>query len=64
MQLNPYLTFKGQCEDDQLRAAGLTERGHPVRQRAQHAHYNRTKMVRAARSGGQDVRDPNTREKS
>src|SRR6266699_3993978 len=32
------------------------ERGHPVRQRAQQAHYVRN--IRAMRSGGQDVRDP------
>jgi hypothetical protein len=42
----------------------LLERGHPVRQRAQHAQSNgmaisrRCKAVRAARSGGQDVRAP------
>jgi len=41
--------------------AGLTERGHPVRQRtkpAQAHDKDPIDFVRAARSGGQDVRAP------
>jgi hypothetical protein len=42
-------------------ADALTERGHPVRQRAQHAQLHKGpfhEAVRASRSGGQDVRAP------
>jgi hypothetical protein len=50
------------CEQESM-ISEPTDRGHPVRQRAQHASNLSRKNplgVRAARSGGQDVRDPST----
>jgi hypothetical protein len=50
------------CEQESM-ISEPTDRGHPVRQRAQHAPILSQRYlqgVRAARSGGQTVRDPPT----